>query len=125
MVVASTLSGTPEHRRDVERHFRERLRGTRMKLTGPGCCALMNPSLGLNVSAGLPMPVAGNVAFTAQSGAFHGRLSESAVYLRYFEVLKLARFGPNSTSGSPHLLRVGLIGCAGSSHVPSDRQHHD
>ena len=31
--------------------------------------ALMNPSLGLNVSSGLPMPVAGNVAFIAQSGS--------------------------------------------------------
>jgi acyl-CoA synthetase (NDP forming) len=29
----------------------------------------MNPSLGLNLSHGLPMPVGGNVAFIAQSGS--------------------------------------------------------
>ena len=69
VVVLSGLDGTAEHRRDFERHVRERLRQSRMKLIGPSCCALMNPSLGLNVSAGLPMPVAGNVAFIAQSGS--------------------------------------------------------
>jgi acetyltransferase len=56
VVVLSGLDGTAEHRRDFERHVRERLRQSGMKLIGPGCCALMNPSLGLNVSPGLPMP---------------------------------------------------------------------
>ena len=69
VVVASTLAGPAERRIDFERQLRERLRQSRMKLIGPGCCALMNPSLGLNVSPGLPMPVAGNVAFVAQSGS--------------------------------------------------------
>ena len=69
VVVASRLAGTPERLRDFGLHVRERLRQSRMKLIGPGCCALMNPSLGLNVSPGLPMPVAGNVAFIAQSGS--------------------------------------------------------
>jgi acetyltransferase len=68
VVVASRLEATPE-RRDIECRVRERLRQGRMKLIGPGCCALMNPSLGLNVSPGLPMPVAGHVAFIAQSGS--------------------------------------------------------
>jgi acetyltransferase len=66
------LSGTDraiERQREFERQIRDRLRRTRMKLIGPGCCAWMNPSLGLNVSPGLPMPVAGNVAFIAQSGS--------------------------------------------------------
>jgi acetyltransferase len=69
VVVASRLDGTAERRRGFERFVRERLRHSRTKLIGPGCCALMNPSLGLNVSPGLPMPVAGNVAFVAQSGS--------------------------------------------------------
>ena len=47
-----------------------------MKLIGPGCCALMNPSLGLNVSLGLPMPVAGKVAFIAQSGSLGRTITE-------------------------------------------------
>src|SRR5262245_13458777 len=69
VVVLSGTDRTLERRRELERQIRDRLRRTRMKLIGPGCCALMNPSLGLNVSPGLPMPVAGNVAFIAQSGS--------------------------------------------------------
>jgi acetyltransferase len=69
VVVLSGVDGIAEHRLDFERQVRERLRRSRMKLIGPGCCALMNPSLGLNVSPGLPMPVAGNVAFITQSGS--------------------------------------------------------
>src|SRR5262245_22032164 len=33
-----------ERQREFERQIRERLRRTRMKVIGPGCCALMNPS---------------------------------------------------------------------------------
>jgi acetyltransferase len=69
VVLLSTADRTAECRREFKRQIRERLRRTRMKLIGPGCCALMNPSLGLNVSPGLPMPVAGNVAVIAQSGS--------------------------------------------------------
>jgi acetyltransferase len=69
VVVLSGLDGTADRRGDIGRQIRERLRRSRTKLIGPGCCAWMNPSLGLNVSPGLPMPVAGNVAFIAQSGA--------------------------------------------------------
>ena len=69
VVVLSAVDHTVEQRREFERHILNRLRPTRMRLIGPGCCALMNPSLGLNVSPGLPMPVAGNVAFIAQSGS--------------------------------------------------------
>jgi acetyltransferase len=54
---------------DVERRLREELRYGRMRMIGPGCCALMNSASGLNVSPGLPMPVAGSVAFLAQSGS--------------------------------------------------------
>jgi acetyltransferase len=69
VVVLSGVERIAERRREFERHVREQLRRSGMKLIGPGCCALMNPSLGLNVSPGLPMPVAGNVAFIAQSGS--------------------------------------------------------
>ncbi len=57
------------HRLDLEGGVFGRLRQGRMRMIGPGCCALMNPSIGLNVSPRLPMPVAGNVAFIGQSGS--------------------------------------------------------
>jgi acetyltransferase len=69
VVVLSGVERIAERRREFERHVREQLRRSGMKLIGPGCCALMNPSLSLNVSPGLPMPVDGNVAFIAQSGS--------------------------------------------------------
>ena len=69
VVVLSAIDGPVEHRREFERQVRDRLRGSRIKLIGPGCCALMNPSLGLNVSHGLPMPVGGDVALITQSGS--------------------------------------------------------
>jgi acetyltransferase len=69
VVVLSGVEGTPEHRRGFERRVGELLHKSRTKLIGPRCFALMNPSVGLNVSPGLPMPVAGNVAFIAQSSS--------------------------------------------------------
>ena len=69
VVVLSAADHTVDGGRAFERQALDRLRRTRMKLIGPGCGALMNPSLGLNISPGLPMPVAGNVAFIAQSGS--------------------------------------------------------
>ncbi len=69
VVVLSGHDGNAERRLDFECQVRERLRQSRMKLIGPGYCAVMNPPLGLNVSPGLPMPVAGNVAFISQSGS--------------------------------------------------------
>jgi len=69
VVVLSGTDRAVERREEFEHQICDRLRRTRMKLIGPGCCALMNPALGLNVSPGLPMPVAGNVAVIAQSGS--------------------------------------------------------
>ena len=69
VVVMSGADGSPERRRDFERRVGELLHKSRTKLIGPRCFALMNPSVGLNVSPGLPMPVAGNVAFIAQSSS--------------------------------------------------------
>jgi acetyltransferase len=69
VVVLSDMDGTVEGRRQFQHEISERLRRSHTKLIGPGCSALMTPSIGLNVSTGLPMPVAGNVAFIAQSGS--------------------------------------------------------
>ena len=54
---------------DLQQHVCQRLRQTRMRVIGPGCCALMNPSIGLNISPNLAMPVPGSVAFIGQSGS--------------------------------------------------------
>jgi acetyltransferase len=69
VVVLSDMDGTVEHRRQFQHEICERLRRSHTKVIGPGCSALMTPSIGLNVSPGLPMPVAGNVAFITQSGS--------------------------------------------------------
>src|SRR5262245_19270842 len=50
VVVLSGVSAHAEYCRDFAREVRARLRRTPIKLIGPGCCAVMNPSLRLNVS---------------------------------------------------------------------------
>jgi acetyltransferase len=69
VAVLSGMDLTDQHRSNFERHVCDRLRQGRMRMIGPGCCALMNPSIGLNASPQLPMPVAGSVAFIGQSGS--------------------------------------------------------
>jgi acetyltransferase len=69
IAVLSAVDPTDQHSSDLQRHICQQLRQTRMRMIGPGCCALMNPSFGLNVSPNLPMPVPGSVAFIGQSGS--------------------------------------------------------
>ena len=69
VAVLSAVDTTDQHFGDLQRHIRQQLRQTRMRMLGPGCCALMNPSIGLNASPNLPMPLPGSVAFIGQSGS--------------------------------------------------------
>jgi acetyltransferase len=69
VAVLSAVDATDQHFGELQRHICQRLRQSRMRMIGPGCCALMNPSIGLNVSPNLPMPVPGSVAFIGQSGS--------------------------------------------------------
>jgi acetyltransferase len=69
VAVLSAVDTADQHFGDLQRHIRQQLRQTRMRMIGPGCCALMNPSIGLNASPNLPMPVPGSVAFIGQSGS--------------------------------------------------------
>ena len=69
VAVLSAVDATDQHFSDLQRRICQRLRQTRMRMIGPGCCALMNPSIGLNASPNLPMPVPGSVAFIGQSGS--------------------------------------------------------
>jgi len=69
VAVLSAVDTTDQHFSELQRNVCQLLRQSRMRMIGPGCCALMNPSIGLNASPNLPMPVPGSVAFIGQSGS--------------------------------------------------------
>jgi acetyltransferase len=54
---------------ELERQIREQLRRGTMRLIGPNCLGVMNPSAGLNATFAKEAPFPGNVAFLSQSGA--------------------------------------------------------
>ena len=53
----------------LERQIQEQLRRGSMRLIGPNCLGIMNPTIGLNATFVKDAPRAGNVAFLSQSGA--------------------------------------------------------
>jgi acetyltransferase len=53
----------------LEQQIQEQLRRGSMRLIGPNCLGVMNPSIGLNATFAKDAPKAGNVAFLGQSGA--------------------------------------------------------
>jgi acetyltransferase len=53
----------------LERQIQEQLRCGSMRLIGPNCMGIMNPTMGLNATFVKDAPRAGNVAFLSQSGA--------------------------------------------------------
>ena len=53
----------------LERQIQEHLRRSSMRLIGPNCLGIMNPSVGLNTTFVKDPPKTGNVAFLSQSGA--------------------------------------------------------
>jgi acetyltransferase len=53
----------------LEEEIREQLRHGKMRLIGPNCLGIMNPSMGLNATFAHDMALKGNVAFLSQSGA--------------------------------------------------------
>jgi acetyltransferase len=54
---------------ELERQIRAELRRSDMRLVGPNCLGMMNPSLGLNATFAQDIARPGNVAFLSQSGA--------------------------------------------------------
>jgi acetyltransferase len=54
---------------ELERQIREQLRRGAMRLIGPNCLGVMNPTIGLNATFAKDAPRPGNVAFLSQSGA--------------------------------------------------------
>jgi acetyltransferase len=53
----------------LEQQIQEQLRRGSMRLLGPNCLGLMNPTIGLNATFAKDVPRVGNVAFLSQSGA--------------------------------------------------------
>ncbi|QDV33152.1 bifunctional acetate--CoA ligase family protein/GNAT family N-acetyltransferase [Tautonia plasticadhaerens] len=54
---------------DLERRALEQARRGRMRIVGPNCLGVMNPTTGLNATFAAAMARPGNVAFLSQSGA--------------------------------------------------------
>jgi acetyltransferase len=53
----------------LETQIREQLQRGTMRVIGPNCLGIMNPTIGLNATFANDSPLAGNVAFLSQSGA--------------------------------------------------------
>lgn len=53
----------------LERQIQEQLRRGNMRVIGPNCLGVMNPTVGLNATFAKDAPQPGNVAFLSQSGA--------------------------------------------------------
>jgi acetyltransferase len=53
----------------LEKQIQEQMRRGSMRLMGPNCMGIMNPTIGLNATFVKDPPKAGNVAFLSQSGA--------------------------------------------------------
>ncbi len=53
----------------LEQQILEQLRRGSMRLVGPNCLGIMNPTIGLNATFARDAPKTGNVAFLSQSGA--------------------------------------------------------
>ena len=53
----------------LEQQIQKQLRRGSMRLLGPNCLGLMNPTIGLNATFAKDVPRVGNVAFLSQSGA--------------------------------------------------------
>jgi acyl-CoA synthetase (NDP forming)/RimJ/RimL family protein N-acetyltransferase len=58
---------------EAAERMRAVLKGTRTRVIGPNSLGVMNPSLGLNATPGLHMPIGGTVAFLSESATL-GRL---------------------------------------------------
>ncbi len=53
----------------LEQQIQQQLRRGTMRLVGPNCLGIMNPTIGLNATFAKSSPKTGNVAFLSQSGA--------------------------------------------------------
>ena len=54
---------------ELEQQIRDQLKRSSLRLIGPNCLGIMNPTIGLNATFAKDPPQAGSVAFLSQSGA--------------------------------------------------------
>ena len=69
VVISAGFRERGEQGTELERRIQEQLGRGSMRLIGPNCLGVMNPSVGLNATFAKDPPNAGNVAFLSQSGA--------------------------------------------------------
>ena len=71
IVISAGFSEIGNEGRNLQQRLLEKIRGYGMRMIGPNCLGLLNtdPAVRLNASFAPDFPVAGNVAFSSQSGA--------------------------------------------------------
>jgi len=78
---------------ELERQIQEQLHRGAMRLIGPNCLGIMNPTIGLNATFAKDAPRPGNVAFLSQSGAAYGPVWNPPYWSLCYEVWYYALFG--------------------------------
>ncbi|MGB0033087.1 MAG: bifunctional acetate--CoA ligase family protein/GNAT family N-acetyltransferase [Candidatus Sulfotelmatobacter sp.] len=69
VVISAGFKERGEEGAALEQQIKEQLQRSSLRLIGPNCLGIMNPSIGLNATFAKDPPLAGNVAFLSQSGA--------------------------------------------------------
>jgi acetyltransferase len=87
-IVTSACRGEDGPAGELYSQLQQMLRGSRMRLLGPNCSVLINPSIGLNASIAAPLPVGGTIAFISQSGA----LCHAILHWSFGEIVGFSAF---------------------------------
>jgi len=69
VVISAGFREHGEEGRALERQIDEQLRRDRLRVVGPNCLGVMNPTIGLNATFAQARALPGSVAFLSQSGA--------------------------------------------------------
>jgi len=69
IVISAGFKEHGESGQELERQILEQVRDSHMRIIGPNCLGVMNPTTGLNATFANNMARPGNVAFISQSGA--------------------------------------------------------
>jgi acetyltransferase len=69
VVISAGFKERGEQGLALERQIQKQLQRSSMRLIGPNCLGIMNPTIGLNATFAKDSPKPGNVAFLSQSGA--------------------------------------------------------
>lgn len=69
IIISAGFKELGEEGLKLEGEILSRIRNTPLRIIGPNCLGIMNPSVGLNASFAKGMALPGNIAFMSQSGA--------------------------------------------------------